>query len=601
MATNGRVDSTNYEGRFISFIWTLQSQSSKSNTSTITWRLEGGGTAESTRYKAGNFKVVIDGVTVYSTPQDSRIWLYNGTVVTSGTYSFTHDAEGKKSFSVSIQAGIYTYAVNCTGNGSFTLPTIARASTINSVSGNTINDTLKVNYNYYVSNYINNLLVKLDSATLQTISSYKSNEEFSLSEFALSSIYTATTSSNTVNLTFTLETYDGNVLIGSNSVNKTLTVNDSNPTIASLSYADINSNTIAVTGDNQYIIRNKSELQLTVSNIAARNGATLSTITITGGGIDNTRAISGTSISSEVFNFGAINQSGDFTLTATVTDSRGYTVSQSINVLVYDYTAPTATISAGRVDNYYTTTNVTANATYSSIGGNNTLNITAQFKKTTDASYGAAVTLTNGVTKALSLDNQYEWNLKVTVADALSATIYNLVIGRGLPIWFIDRVLNSIGINCFPTQEDSLEVNGLRLDDNIYIGSQQIYDSFVTTAAGDTTLACAYEYKLIEGIFADVTIPSGYKKAYKVTFQFSTANNNILVVSLNNINSNECNTWSNDNYRHIGYTDIFTEDDIVLEEVNGTQRTGINLTVSNSGAYSAKVWAITIHGYIVKS
>lgn len=94
--------------------------------------------------------------------------------------------------------------------------------------------------------------------------------------------------------------------------------------------------------------------------------------------------------------------------------------------------AATGVITAQRVDNYYTTTNVTVSATYSSIGGHNTLTITAQYKKTTEGSYGAAVTLANGVTSQLSLDNAYEWNLKITVADSLGSTVYNLVIGRGL-------------------------------------------------------------------------------------------------------------------------------------------------------------------------
>ena len=112
MATSGKVSSNGYEGRYITFSWSLTTQSVKANTSTISWRLEGDGSAQSSRYKAGNFKVVIDGTTVYSTSQDDRIWLYDGTLVASGNYTFSHNAQGQKSFSVSIQAGIYTYAVN---------------------------------------------------------------------------------------------------------------------------------------------------------------------------------------------------------------------------------------------------------------------------------------------------------------------------------------------------------------------------------------------------------------------------------------------------------------------------------------------------------
>ena len=600
MATSGKISSNGYEGRYITFSWSLTTQSIAANTSTIAWRLEGDGTGQSSRYKAGNFKVVIDGVTVYSTSQDDRIWLYDGTLVASGNYTFNHNSQGEKSFNVSIQAGIYTYAVNCTGSGSFSLPTINRISDITAVGGSNTSDTLSVTYTEYVAAYTNNLIVKLGSTTLQTINDYQSGASFTLSDSALSTIYSSVTSAKTVTLSFSLRTYSGSLLIGtSDAVSKTLTINDSNPTIGAITYIDSNSTTVAITTDNQYIIRNYSTLQVTVSNLAALNSATLASITVAGGGVSQTRSLSGSTDASEVFNLGTINQSSNFTLTVTLTDSRGFTATKSINILVYDYNLPAATISALRVDNYYTTTNVTVNANYASIGGHNTLSLTAQYKKTSESSYGAAVTLTNGVTTALSLDNNYEWNLKVIVADSLGSTTYNLIIGRGLPIWFLDRVLSSVGINCFPLQNDSLEVNGLRVDDKIYIGSQSIYDYYETNAQGETVVATAYDYRLIENVFAGIDIPSNYEKAYKITFQYTTANNNFVKVRLNNINSNNCNTWSQDKFRSIGGTRLFKQSELTLETASGYSRNGLNLYVSNGAAYTAKLWNITIHGYLV--
>ena len=600
MATSGRVSSNGYEGRYITFTWNLTTQNIKANTSLISWRLEGDGSAQSSRYKAGNFKVVIDGTTVYSTSEDARIWLYDGTLVASGNYTLNHNSQGQKSFSVSIQAGIYTYAVNCRGNGSFTLPVISRISDINAVNGANLTDTLSVNYTEYVASYTNNLIIKLGNTTVQTINNYNSGAGFTLSSSALNTIYTNVTGAKTATLSFTLQTYDGSTLLGTSSaVNKTLNINNSAPTIGSATYRDSNNNTVGITGNNQYIIRNNSTLQVTVNNLAALNKATLSSITVAGGGLSQTRSLSGTSDSSEVFNLGTVNQSSNFTLTIALTDSRGYTATKTLTILVYDYNLPTATINALRVDNYYTTTNVTVNATYASLGGHNTLSISAQYKKTTESSYSAAVTIVNGETKALSLDNNYEWNLKVTVADSLGSTVYNLVIGRGLPVWFIDRLLSSVGINCFPLQENSLEVNGLRVDDKIYIGSQSLYDYYETSAQGEVALVTAYDYQLIENLFSAVDVPSNYEKAYRITFQYTTANNNIVVVKLNNINSNNCNTWSNDKFRRIGGTRIFKQSELILEQCSGYSRNGLNLKVSNGGAYAAKLWNITIHGYLV--
>ena len=600
MATSGKISSNGYQGRYITFSWSLTTQNIAANTSTISWRLEGDGNAQSSRYKAGNFKVVIDGVTVYSTSEDDRIWLYDGTLVASGNYTFNHNNQGEKSFNVSIQAGIYTYAVNCTGSGSFTLPTINRISKITAINGSNTSDELSVNYTEYVASYTNTLIIKLGDATIQTIGDYANGLVFTLSDFALNSIYSSITTAKTVTLSFLLQTYSGSLLIGtSDAANKTLTINDSNPTIGAVTYRDSNNNTVNITGDNQYIIRNNSTLEVTVSDLTAYNSATLSSITVAGGGLSQTRDLSGNVDVMEVFTLGTVNQSSNFTLMVTLTDSRGFTANKAINVLVYDYNLPTATIAAQRVDNYYTTTNVTVNAVYAGIGGRNTLSITAQYKKTSDSSYSTPVTLQNGVTTQLSLDNNYEWNLQVKVADSLGSTTYNLIIGRGLPIWFIDRVLSSVGINCFPLQENSLEVNGLRVDDKIYIGSQSIYDYYETSAQGESVVATAYDYRLIENIFAGIDIPSNYEKAYKITFQYTTANNNVVKVRLNNIISNNCNTWSQDKFRSIGGTRLFKQSELTLEQCSGYTRNGLNLYVSNSAAYTAKLWSITIHGYLV--
>ena len=558
MATSGSVSSNGYEGRYITFTWNLTTQNIKANTSLISWRLEGDGSAQSSRYKAGNFKVVIDGTTVYSTSQDERIWLYDGTLVASGNYTFNHNSQGQKSFNVSIQAGIYTYAVNCRGNGSFTLPVISRISDINTVSGSNITDQLSVTYTEYVASYTNNLIIAIGEDRVQTINNYNSGASFTLDSAALNSIYTAVTTAKTVNLNFRLQTYDGSTLLGtSDVVYKTFNINNSNPTIGSVDYIDSNSTTVAITGNNKYIIRNKSTLQVTVSTLTALNSATLSSITVAGGGVSQTRSISGTSDSSEVFNLGTVNQSSNFTLTVTLTDSRGYTATNTLNILVYDYNLPTATINALRVDNYYTTTNVTVNATYASLGGHNTLSISAQYKKTTESSYSAAVTIVNGETKALSLDNNYEWNLQVIVADSLGSTTYNLIIERGLPILFVDRVKNSIGINCFPQYSDSLEVNGVDFF-NFHSGDTETISGLVTSGL-ITTNATKLRF----------SIP--LKKSYAgLTVSFTS-----LQIYLRDVSGNMTQYAQVVGDSNFTITPIVTSDNILTVDVDKTTSYGI--------------------------
>lgn len=599
MASNGSFNTTGYQGRYLKFSWSVQSQSVANNTTKISWRLEGAGNAQSSWYRAGNFKVVIDGTTVYSS--SDRIQLYNGTLVASGTYTLTHNSSGARSFTASAQAGIYTVAVNCSGSGTFTLPTIARVSTINSITGSQITDNFKVNYTEYSSAFTNNLLIAINGqSTGQTITDYQSGASFTLSNALKTAIYNATATSKTVTLAFSIATYNGSTLVGTSSASTvTVTINNATPTIGGVTYLDSNNATVAITGNNQYIIRNKSTLKATLSNLSAINGASLVKAEITIGGNTTTVNLSGTTVASQDVTIGTVNLSSNSAMTVVLTDSRDNKATFTVNVLIYDWVAPTAVLSCNRKSNYYSETNLLVNANYSAIGGNNAVTIKAYTKLSSASSYGSAIDVTDGTVTVLNLDNTEAWNIKVVVADRLGSTTYVLYVDRGLPIIFFDRLKNSVGINCFPEQENSLEANGLRIDDKVYIGSQQIYDYYETSTSGETVVACAYDYRLIRNVFAGIDIPDNYERAYKITFQYSTQNSNVINVKLNNITSNNCNTWSNDKFRDIGGTRLFKESELELETTSGYSRDGLNLSVSNSEAYTAKVWAITIHGYLV--
>ena len=121
MASSGSITTNAYDGRSLTLSWSISSQSVSENYSNVSWTLKGSGSATSW-YMSGNFKAVINGTTVYSS--ETRIQLKNGTVVASGTIKIPHNSDGTKSFNLSCEAGIYTYAVNCTASGTHTLNTI---------------------------------------------------------------------------------------------------------------------------------------------------------------------------------------------------------------------------------------------------------------------------------------------------------------------------------------------------------------------------------------------------------------------------------------------------------------------------------------------
>ena len=134
MASSGSFNTTGYNGDngklYLVFSWSIKSQDIATNKTVINWSLKGAGLPKGYYYKAGGFKVVINGQTVYSKDTDYRIELYTDTVVASGTATISHNTDGTKKFSASAQAGIYTYAVNCSGSGSWDLTAIPRYATI---------------------------------------------------------------------------------------------------------------------------------------------------------------------------------------------------------------------------------------------------------------------------------------------------------------------------------------------------------------------------------------------------------------------------------------------------------------------------------------
>lgn len=496
MANSGNFKTTAYDGRYLLFSWAVQSQSIQNNTTTIKWTLSGAGTANVGYYKAGNFKVVIDGKTVYSS--SDRINLYDGTVVKSGTYTFTHNNTGNKSFSASAEAGIYTVAVNCEGSGTFTLPTIPRASTINSVSGNKITDTFSVKYTNYVSSYTNTLKIGVNGRKVkQSIGNYTSGTAFTLTDTLKSDIYNASANSSNVKLDFTLATYNNGTLIGdSETITKSVAINDSNPTIGGISYIDTNSKTTAITGDSSKIIRGYSTLKVTLSDLKAKNSATLSKLTVEIGGVSDTISLTGTTLSVQNVDIGAVDLASDTVLKATLTDSRGNVAVNEINVSILDYEKPTALISCARKDNFYNDVILNVSASYSALDDKNDITITAQYKTADSGSYGATTAISDGTPTTLSLDNTKAWKVKIVVSDKLNKTTYIRDVEKGIPILFIDRGKSSVGVNCFPTGANSFEVDGKTIDD--YISSR--------IQAGSVSFNCSANTMVTQ----EVTFPKAF-------------------------------------------------------------------------------------------
>lgn len=262
--------------------------------------------------------------------------------------------------------------------------------------------------------------------------------------------------------------YSGTTEGAWSTVDKTMTIVNGNPTF-SVTYEDTNSTTTAITNNNQQIIQNNSTLQFNITNATALKYATLSSVAITINGSTQTQSISSSSLT---FSYGTINVANDINASVVLTDSRGLTTTISVPLTVLSWSLPNAIITLNRKSNYYTETDIKVDANYSSLDSKNTITIQYRTKKKTASTWGSWSNLSDNVTTTFNADNQYEWDVQVKVTDLLGNTTYNLSLGIGIPIMFIDRQKRSVGIDCFPTSDSSLEVNGKTIFDMIYpVGS----------------------------------------------------------------------------------------------------------------------------------
>ena len=492
--TNGWYSSSKGDYVYLEFAWSVESTSIANNSTTIYWELRGKRTA-SGYVNAGGFKVVIDGTTVYSKSTDYRIELKNGTVVTSGKYTLSHDNTGKRSFSASAEGGVYTYAVNCKGSGSWELPTIPRKATITSAPDFTDEQNPTVSYSNPAGSAVTalDICISLDGskadiayrAVVPTGSSYT----FKLTEAERNVLRNATASSNSRTVIFCLRTTIGTSVFYENA-SKKLSIVNANPTFpdSSISYEDVNSAVVAVTGNNQHIVQDKSSLTAKFGAATANKGAKIAGYTLELNGVSKTTSASGS------VSFGVVNSSQDVTLSITAKDSRGNTTTASKKVTVLAWTLPVISASAQRLNNYEDETYLKVDASISPVNGKNTLEVSYNCKKS-GGSYGATVPISNGTRYTINCDKDYAYVFLITAKDKFGTATKEIRLDKGVFPLFIDTERNSVGINCFPAKEGTLEVCG-----HEFISSTMCWRGSTDSNANDLTSQGVWRISPVDGI-----------------------------------------------------------------------------------------------------
>ena len=194
---------------------------------------------------SGGFKAVINGTTVYSSSTDNRIQLKNGTVVASGSLTIAHNSDGTKSFNLSCEAGVYTYAVSVSASGTHTLNTIPRASSVTATSVN-MGSATTITISRASSSFTHTLTYAFGNST-GTITTKTTSTSVSWTPALTLANQIPSTTSGTC--TITCDTYNGSSKIGTKTCTLTLTVPSSvKPTISSLTAARVDGSVPAAWG-----------------------------------------------------------------------------------------------------------------------------------------------------------------------------------------------------------------------------------------------------------------------------------------------------------------------------------------------------------------
>lgn len=550
MANSGNFNtnkySTQYNGTIgLNLSWSITSQSSADNTSTIHWVLKSNGSMSSGYYvKGGPITVTIGGVTVLNIT--SRINVNgSGGFSRNGNITITHDEHGDKSVSMSVRAALYSSSVNCTGSKTYALDHIDRYAIIDSATDFTDEGNPTIVYsNPAGSEITNNLMVYLrwmsaDGVNEHSIPPESLSDEGGTYTFNLTSLNRTTLrndcpNSNTLPVTVDLySTMNGTVYHDTKVI--TMTIVNADPYFQyPITYKDISSYP-SITGSDQIIVQDKSDLRISVPvGVHVLKGASIVSFTLNFNGID-------TDITTNRYwvIYGP-PYSGTYTATVTVTDSRGNTGTSSVDVPITPWSQPTAQNTLARVNGFETNTILTVNGTISTVSGN-TISISERHR-ILNGTWSSAASVANNTPTTLSLDNTKEWEVEVSVSDSFTTstpTVYVLTVGKGIPILFIDTDMNSLGVNGFPDDDNQIYVGGnikatgeLTVGDaantrtNLGLGCTSLLSTPLTS--GSTTVdASGYNMLLLIGKGGGSTpsqtvlVPVSFLSAIEVSFSFT--------------------------------------------------------------------------------
>lgn len=407
-------------GHSLKLVWSSVADPN-TNTSLVTMSLYyvlGSGASVSIGSRSDAY-MTYDGVNVGFTANSISFSGAGERLLGTTTRTINHNPDGTKTVNVSatypMRATISgTYFASVTVSGSAVLDTIPRASEPSlSPSTQEMGQAITVNTNRASTSFVHTLEYTFGNQSGTIATNVGASHSWALPLSLANAIPNATSGSGTI----TCKTYNDGVLIGTKTVSFTATVPASVvPTISSITITEAVAGLAA-----QFLayVQNKSRLNV-VTGAGGAYSSTISQIRAT----IQAKNYTGANITSDI-----VTASGTVGVAILVTDSRGRTVSQTVNVTVVAYTNPAInSMDAYRVNGSGvpsddgTSIAIPMNFTIASVNNKNTKSWSLQYRivgagtwsnLASGSVYTYNATYTN-LTGLFNANNSYEIRLTIT-------------------------------------------------------------------------------------------------------------------------------------------------------------------------------------------
>lgn len=425
MATTGTIRAAIRTGYAIQIVWEVTGQSVANNTSDVTARVQLVSTGSSytinaTASKSGT--LTING-TSYSFSFSAALSGNQTKTIFTKSVTVGHSADGSKTCSFATTCGINvtlsgTYYGNVSASGNGVFNTIARASTIASVSSSVaINgtNTCAVSITRASSSFTHTVEFKLGSSVSHSITGVGTSTSYAIPLSWMNYMPSATSATATVTVT----TYSGSTKIGS-SVSQNFTVTVPSNIVPTISAVSVSEAEAGIASQFTAYVQNKSKLKVTV-NAAGTYSSSITSYKTTINGISYTTAS---------FTSGILSKSGSVSIETIVTDSRGRTATRTTTITVVAYSPPKInafsgfrSIANGSEDYNGSFLTVTVNYSISSVNSKNTSSYRIQYKLKNASSWNTMVSGTgysmnrNVVSSSAILSTDSSYDVRLTISD----------------------------------------------------------------------------------------------------------------------------------------------------------------------------------------